>query len=932
MKKKKTHRTPSSDTANATNDGNQIHMSQPTIVKRTLFSWIFAENLKFQILLAMIIFIMVGVNIIPLELQKRIINETIRLQKPDLLVRYCIIYLVALLAASVMKFLVNYLQSYIGQKTLARMRRELYSHIITLPVGFFRKTQPGTVISSLVTEIAAAGDAAGTIFAETATSLLTLIAFSAYLISLNPVLAIVSMAIYPLVLLVVPQLQKQVNIANKKRVDSTRVMSNRINESIGGIHEIHVNGAFGTENKRFGIIVDQLMKIRIQWNLFKYSVKVTNNFINKLSPFIIFLLGGYFVMNGKLELGSLVAFLSAQEKISDPWKELITNYQLYQDAAVRYDRTMQLFDMEKEHLLLPTDRQPFSLKPIVEVKHLTYVTEDGIRLLNGITFSLQPGEQMALVGFSGSGKSTLAQCIGQLYPYTAGEVKIDGKDVSRLTKADMAATMGFVSQDPFIFSGTIEENILYSCASIVENIDETASFQIQVQDEDELGMADHNETASLEKQDPDEDELGMTDHTLVPHGASSGREKVNGVDGDTAPIEIKQKNRLSSLPEREGIIAVLHQTGLFVDVLRFGLNTVLNPVKDQELMTHLVSVRKSFQAEFSDDLSDIVEFFDEHRYLNHSTILSNITFGTAEMALFKEDRLLQNGYFLHFLDEADLTRPLMTMGADMSRQIVDIFSMMPPDELLFEESPISHDRLDDYRQLVTRLKTKRIHDLTDKERLMLLEPALGFIPGKHKMIGFPKILENLILEGRAMFKKMILEDHPGAFQFYDPERYIDSQSILNNIFFGRSKTALQKDTERIHKSVVRLLEDQNLLETILEIGYQFQVGDKGDNLSGGQKQKLAIARVLLKEPSILILDEATSALDNASQTQIQQFLHNSWRGRSTIISVVHRLDTVKHYDRIAVMKNGEIIEMGTYDDLIRDKGVFYELAFGQSQL
>ena len=887
----------------------------PPIVKRRLFSWIFAENLKFQILLALIILIMVVVNVIPLELQKRIINETIRLQKFDLLVRYCIIYLVAILSASAIKFLVNFLQAYIGQKTLSRMRRELYSHILTLPMSFFRKTQPGTVISSLVTEIAAAGDAAGTIFAETIMSSLTLIAFSAYLISLNPILALVSMAIYPFMLLVLPQLQKRVNTTNKMRVDTTRVISNRINESINGIHEIHANSAFGIENTRFGVIVDDLMKIRIRWNLFKYSVKVTNNLFNKLSPFLIFLLGGYFVMNGKLELGSLVAFLSAQEKISDPWKELIANYQLYQDASVRYVRTMRLFDIEKDHISLPEGRSPLSLASAVTVNNLTYVTTDGIRLLNNVSFSLQPGEQMALVGFSGSGKSTLAQCIGQIYPYTLGEVKIDGREISDLTKADVAANIGFVSQDPFIFSGSIDENILYACASVVENAKKSAAFQEKKQAKRPKLPAKTSHESSL----PAEDHVQASDTTKNESPASRKHEDFHR-KGEIFP----------KMPDREDIIAVLHETGLFVDVLRFGLNTILDPLTNQDLMVHLVSVRKKFHNGFSEALGDIVEFFDERRYLIHSTILSNITFGTPEMDIFKDDRLLDNDYFLDFLNEADLARPLMTMGADMSRQIVDILSMMPPDEILFEESPIPHNRLDDYRQLVEQLKTKKIHDLSPKERRMLLEPALGFIPGKHKVIGFPKILEDLILEGRALFKKKIEEDYPGAFHFYDLERYIDSQSILNNIFFGRSKTNLPKDDERIHKSVVRLLVEEKLLETILEIGYQFQVGDKGDNLSGGQKQKLAIARVLLKKSAILILDEATSALDNTSQAKIQQLLENSWKGKSTIISVVHRLDTIKNYDRIAVLKSGEIIEMGTYDDLIRNKGVFYELAFGQS--
>ncbi len=120
-----------------------------------------------------------------------------------------------------------------------------------------------------------------------------------------------------------------------------------------------------------------------------------------------------------------------------------------------------------------------------------------------------------------------------------------------------------------------------------------------------------------------------------------------------------------------------------------------------------------------------------------------------------------------------------------------------------------------------------------------------------------------------------------------------------------------------------------MLETIVEIGMEFQVGSKGDRLSGGQRQKLAIARVFLKAPRVLIMDEATSALDNKSQARIQSLLDTRWKGRSTLIAVVHRLDIIKSYDKIAVMKAGRIGEIGPYDDLIAKKGMLYELIYGK---
>jgi len=110
---------------------------------------------------------------------------------------------------------------------------------------------------------------------------------------------------------------------------------------------------------------------------------------------------------------------------------------------------------------------------------------------------------------------------------------------------------------------------------------------------------------------------------------------------------------------------------------------------------------------------------------------------------------------------------------------------------------------------------------------------------------------------------------------------------------------------------------------------QFQVGSKGDRLSGGQRQKLAIARAFLKTPKMLIMDEATSGLDNKSQVRIQNQLDTRWKGKSTVIAIVHRLDIIKTYDKVAVLKAGKIIEMGAYDELIARKGVLYGLVVGK---
>ncbi len=829
------------------------------VTKRSLFYWVWRSSMLLQGILVAVIVVTVLTRVLPLEMQKRIINEAINLRSIDLLLLYCGYYLVAVLLASGLKFVINWLQTRLGEQALADLRRELYRHIISLPVGYFRRTPAGMVVSSLVTEISNVGDFVGMAVAVPLTNILTLVAFAAYMFWLNPLLAAISMAIYPLVLLVIPRLQRRTNEANKQRVDITREYASKVGEAVSGIHEIHGNGSFSIEAGRNTSLVERMRRIRVAWNLYKFGVKAINNLFTNLGPFFIFIVGGWLAITGRFDLGALVAFLSAQEKLYDPWKELLEFYQIYQDASVRYERTMEYFDASPEHALEPEGRSPLVLAPALRISNLTFMVDGGIRLISDVNLDLSPGDQIALVGFSGSGKSTLAMCIGQLYRYTGGHVYLDGHEVADLTKRDMAVNMGFVSQSPFIFEGPLKENLLYACQAL----------------------------------------------------RSEG-------DGD-----------LCAEPSLDELIEILQQTGLFADVLRFGLNTLLQEEDGGQLAERIIRVRGKFQSDHGAELSQYVEFFDERAYLRYSTVAANLVFGSSREPTLALERLHENEFFRAFLDDAHLTRPLMSLGAELAEQTVDILGGLPPDGVFFENSPVPADEYPSYRELVARLQRTRLHHLEAQEEAMLLKLGLGYIPGRHKMVVLSDLLEKLILEGRALFHERAEMAMQGAVTFFVLDKYIWNQTILDNILFGKAKADSQRAQELINQSIMQLLIEEDLLETIVEIGMHYEVGTKGDKLSGGQRQKLAIARVLLKHPRLLIMDEATSALDNRSQSRIQNLIHQRLRGKATIISVVHRLDTLAGYDKIAVMKAGKIVEAGTYEELMARKGALHELVRGR---
>ena len=830
------------------------------ITEKTLFYWAFKDNLKLQIILLVVIVLIVFARVLPLEMQKRIINDSIALRNIKGLILYSVIYIVAITTASALKLTINYLQALIGERAIMTMRKELYSHILTLPLSFFRTTQPGMVVASLMTELSTAGTFAGMAFAVPVTNVLTLMAFAGYLLWLNPKLAGATLLIYPMVVFVIPLLQKKANKANKKRVDLSRTTSNQIAESISAINEIQIHGAYNQEGKKFNNLAERLKKIRIRWSLFRFGIKTANNYFLGLGPFVVFIFGGYLVMHGQLALGAMVAFLSAQEKLYDPWKELIDFYQTFQDASVGYNRTMDYFDVAPEFSLEPVETADPPLTGRLEVNNLFYQTSDGHNLLNGISFSLAAGEHLAVVGYSGGGKSTLIQSIGKMFNYSSGSIQFDGRELSTLPKKEIIRSIGYISQNPFIFTGSIEENLMYAYTAAIEA-------------------------------------------AVAP------------------PVEEMHI-------DLDRMILILQQVGLFVDVMRFGLDSVIAP-DDEETINKIIRIRHRFREKFGERLADYVEFYNQDEYHVNSSVAENIFFGTSANEDFGFPLLPDNARFQSFLQSVQLLQPLLSLGTELAGQAVDILAGVGTVDLFFKNSPVPADRLDECEAILLRLKKQSLSSLPAQDRAFLLSLALNFTPSVHTMSRLSKDLKMRILLARKIFPQWYQSIAPDLFTFYCETSYIQGQSILNNIFFGKIKPGLSQAQEIINQSIMHLLVEQDYLEKIASFGLHFQVGTMGDRLSGGQRQKLAIARVLLKQPKIILMDEATSALDNKSQARIQRLMTTRWKGDRTVIAAVHRLDIIESFDKVAVMKAGKLVEFGTYKELIEQKGILHELIYGR---
>jgi ATP-binding cassette subfamily B (MDR/TAP) protein 1 len=150
-------------------------------------------------------------------------------------------------------------------------------------------------------------------------------------------------------------------------------------------------------------------------------------------------------------------------------------------------------------------------------------------------------------------------------------------------------------------------------------------------------------------------------------------------------------------------------------------------------------------------------------------------------------------------------------------------------------------------------------------------------------------------------------------------------SIKENILFG-----CKSDQKPTQEDIERVCKEANIHDFIISLpeGYDTPAGNKGTQLSGGQKQRIAIARALIRDPKILLLDEATSALDSESEKVVQEALDKAAKGRTTL-AIAHRLSTIQHADIIFVIKDGEVAEEGTHQELLAKKGIYYNMVQDQ---
>jgi putative ABC transport system ATP-binding protein len=292
-------------------------------------------------------------------------------------------------------------------------------------------------------------------------------------------------------------------------------------------------------------------------------------------------------------------------------------------------------------------------------------------------------------------------------------------------------------------------------------------------------------------------------------------------------------------------------------------------------------------------------------------------------------RLAANPYFQQLFRETGLSNDLYAMGLEIAENAVELFHDLPPDHPFFQQLTfMTADDIPTYQALLQKLQGRRFEDVTAAERSSIIRLSFAYIEPRHRFGLLSEQLMAKVVSARKQFHRNIPDDLAELIERYDIERFTASASLMDNVLFGRIAYQQADASDRIRAIMGELFDKLDLYDDVLAIGLEFDVGSGGKRLTMVQRQKLNLARALLKRSDYFIFNRPVTALDQRVQDQITrniiEGLHHEGE-RPAIIWVLSNARLAELFDRILLFDRGDLAEAGNFPELSEKNGMFKEL-------
>jgi ATP-binding cassette subfamily B multidrug efflux pump len=355
----------------------------------------------------------------------------------------------------------QYLLSWVGQRVLTTLRAQLFGHLQVLPLGYHDTHIVGVTISHVINDVDVINELLSQGLITLIGDTLLLAGVIVVMLSMSPRLALLTFSVLPLMLLATALFARQAKVAFRQTRARIAAVVGDLAEDLSGMRVIQAFAQEDTSHEHFGEVNRANRDAYIAAMSLSFVFLPTVEFLGMLATGIVLWFGGRFVTHDELTLGVVVAFLAYVTRFFQPIQELSQLYTTLQAAMAGGERVLDLLDTEPEVMDLPGASPMPHIAGQVELRHVSFSYRGDTRVLHDVNLVVEPGQTVALVGPTGAGKTSIANVIARFYDVTDGAVLIDGLDVRQVMQRSLRRQMGLVPQDPFLFSGTIADNIRF---------------------------------------------------------------------------------------------------------------------------------------------------------------------------------------------------------------------------------------------------------------------------------------------------------------------------------------------------------------------------------------------------------------------------------------------------------------------------------------
>jgi len=355
----------------------------------------------------------------------------------------------------------QYLLSWVGQRVLASMRAQLFRHIQVLSLGYHDTHIMGVTLSRVINDVAVINELLSQGLVTLVGDTVLLVGIVVVMVSMSPRLALLAFCVLPLMVLATWLFARRAQVAFRRTRSRIAAVVGDLAEDLSGMRVIQAFAQEGASRESFDRVNRENRDAYVEAMSLSFTFLPAVEFLAMLATTVVLWFGGQTVARGELTLGVVVAFLAYVTRFFQPIQEISQLYTTMQAAMAGGERVLELLDTQPEVLDAPGAVEMPMIVGRVELRGVSFSYRGETRVLHGVDLTIEPGQTVALVGPTGAGKTSIANIIARFYEVTGGAVLVDGIDVRRVTQQSLRRQMGLVPQDPFLFTGSIADNIRF---------------------------------------------------------------------------------------------------------------------------------------------------------------------------------------------------------------------------------------------------------------------------------------------------------------------------------------------------------------------------------------------------------------------------------------------------------------------------------------